>query len=526
MAYREVTMLEVKEVLRLWLAGVRKKRIAAQLGLNVKTVRRYLRAAQAHGLTIAASADQLDDGLLAAVVSTVQPGTGRPHGDGWAACVAHRDVIERFVRADVRLSKIRTLLRRQGVVISYPTLRRFALEALDWGRAAPTIPLADCGPGEEVQLDTGWMTHLAPDTQGRRRRFRAWIFTPVLSRYRFVYPVFRETTETAIEACDAAWAFFHGVFRVLIPDNTKTIVQRADPLEPRFTPAFLEYAQARGFVIDPTRVRRPRDKARVERAVPTVRDDCFGGEVVLDLAQARVHAVRWCREDYGLRRHRRTLRPPREHFEAVEQPALRPAPTTPYDIPLWCEPTVARDQHAQVAHGLYSLPTEYVGHTLRARADATTVRFYAGAVCVKVHPRVPPGQRAFDRADFPVDKTIYALRDIESLARRAEGHGPAVGQFARALLAGDLPWTRMRQAYALLGLVRRYGDARVNAACETALAAEMLSVRRLARLLELATPPTPPPPARVLPLARYLRPATHYALPLPSAERREEGDPA
>ena len=62
MAYREVTMLEVKEVLRLWLTGVRKKRIAAQLGLNVKAVRRYLGAAQAHGLTAAASPDQLDDG--------------------------------------------------------------------------------------------------------------------------------------------------------------------------------------------------------------------------------------------------------------------------------------------------------------------------------------------------------------------------------------------------------------------------------------------------------------------------------
>jgi len=115
------------------------------------------------------------------------------------------------------------------------------------------------------------MTLLAPDERGRRQRFRAWIFTAVLSRYRFVYPVFRETTETAIEACEAAWAFFQGVFRVLIPDNTKAIVQRADPLEPRLTAAFLEYAQARGFVIDPTRVRRARDKARIERAVPSAK---------------------------------------------------------------------------------------------------------------------------------------------------------------------------------------------------------------------------------------------------------------
>ena len=81
-----------------------------------------------------------------------------------------------------------------------------------------------------------------------------------MSRYRFVYPCFEETTATAIEACDAAWAFYGGVFRTLIPDNTKTIVQTSDALEPLITRAFLEYAQARGFHIDPARARHPRDK--------------------------------------------------------------------------------------------------------------------------------------------------------------------------------------------------------------------------------------------------------------------------
>jgi transposase len=163
---------------------------------------------------------------------------------------------------------------------------------------------------------------------------------------RFVYPAFQETTATAIEACEAAWVFFQGIFRVLIPDNTKAIVQRADPLEPHLNPTFLEYAQARGFLIDPTRVRRPRDKGRVERAVPSVREDCFAGEILADLEQARACARTWCLEEYGRCRHRRTLRAPREHFEAVEQPVLRPAPTAPYDVPLWCDPKVARDQHA------------------------------------------------------------------------------------------------------------------------------------------------------------------------------------
>ena len=105
MAYREVTMLEVKEVLRLWLAGVSKKRIAVQLGLNVKTVRRYVGAAWASGLAREAGPEALDEGLIAAVVSRVQPSLGRPHGDGWAECVAQRPVIERYLQQRVRLSK-------------------------------------------------------------------------------------------------------------------------------------------------------------------------------------------------------------------------------------------------------------------------------------------------------------------------------------------------------------------------------------------------------------------------------------
>lgn len=89
------------------------------------------------------------------------------------------------------------------------------------------MPVADGKPGEEVHIDTGWMTLLEPDARGRRRRFRAWIFTPHVSRYRFVYPCWQETTASAIEACEAAWEFYDGVFRVVVPDNTKAIVHTA-----------------------------------------------------------------------------------------------------------------------------------------------------------------------------------------------------------------------------------------------------------------------------------------------------------
>jgi hypothetical protein len=174
MAYHEVTMLEVKEVLRLWLGGAPKKRISAQLGLNVKTVRRYIGAARADGLARESGPEALDDGLIATVVSRVQPSVDLPHGEGWAECVAQRAVIEPHLRGGVRLSKIRTLLRRQGggrQLRHPPALRRGRARL---GRSTPTIPVADCGPGEEVQVDTGWMTHLAADpATSRRHRFRA-----------------------------------------------------------------------------------------------------------------------------------------------------------------------------------------------------------------------------------------------------------------------------------------------------------------------------------------------------------------
>ena len=216
---------------------------------------------------------------------------------------------------------------------------------------------------------------------------------------------------------------------------------------------------------------------------------------------------------------------PREHFETEEQPRLLPAPTTPYEIPLWAEPKVARDQHVQVAKALYSLPRHFVGRTLRARADQQTVRLYDGAVLVKTHARQPPGGRSTDPADFPAERSVYALRDVDALRRQAASYGDAVGRFAAAVLDGPLPWTRMRRVYALLGLGRRYGAARVNDACTIALAAEMLDVHRLKRMLALGQPSATAAPARVIPLGRFLRPASQYALPLPVADRStSQGD--
>lgn len=296
----------------------------------------------------------------------------------------------------------------------------------------------------------------------------------------------------------------------------KTIVERADPLDPRLNQAFVEYAQARGFVIDPARVRSPQDKPRVERAVPYVRNNFFAGETFIDLDDAQRRVEVWCRQRAGMRIHGTTQLRPAEHFRAEEQPALAAAPSEPYDVPIYAVAKVHRDHHIEVAKALYSVPGNLIGTRVEVRADRSLLRVFSRGQLIKVHPRQRPGGRSTDVEDLPSEKTVYAMRDLDKLKHMAASHGPAIGAFATALLDVPLPWTKMRQVFALLGLVKKWGPERVDAACERALDAEAINVGLIERMLERGTeagdgPPPPSPPAPVL-APRFARDDSHFAL--------------
>jgi hypothetical protein len=138
----------------------------------------------------------------------------------------------------------------------------------------------------------------------------------------------------------------------------------------------------------------------------------------------------------------------------------------------------------QVLKALYSVPTRYIGKTLDERADRKTVRLYFGAELIKVHPRKTAGQRATDVKDFPPGKAAWALRDVDTVLRKAHEYGGKVGAFAQRLLDGPVPWLKLRQAYGLLRLCERYGHDRVNALCERALAFDVIAVPRLEGMLK------------------------------------------
>jgi hypothetical protein len=291
-------------------------------------------------------------------------------------------------------------------------------------------------------------------------------------------------------------------------------VDVANPTEPRFNQAFVEYAQARGFAIDAARVRTPTDKPRVERNVAYVQSSFFAGEEFVDLADAQRRATEWCATIAGLRIHGTIQARPAEVFAVEERHLLLPAPAEPYDLPTYPRPKVARDHHIEVDKALYSIPGNLIGRHVDVRADRSLVRVFHRGQLVKVHVRTHVGGRRTDPADLPAEKTTYALRDIEHLKRMAAGHGDAVGTYAAALLDTPLPWTRMRQVYALLGLVKKWGAERVDAACGRALDAEAISVSLIGRMLERATEKEPPAEAsrEAAPAGRFARDAGHFAV--------------
>jgi hypothetical protein len=305
----------------------------------------------------------------------------------------------------------------------------------------------------------------------------------------FVWLTYSQTLSAVIAGCEAAWEFYDGCFKVLIPDNLKAVVTNADAVNPQLSVGWLDYTQHVGCGTDPARVRSPQDKPRVERAVQYVRGNFWAGESFTDLAEAQARVEVWCRERAGMRIHGTTAQRPIEMFIELEKPCLLEV-SGPYDAPVFTRVKVHRDYHVEVAKALYSIPEHLLGQYLAARADSELVKLYSTGTgagrLVKTHPRQPPGGRSTDAEDLPAERAGYAMRDLTQLVRVCAGHGKNIGVYAERLLDDPLPWTRMRSVYRLQGLVRRYGPGPVEAACERSLVLDVVSVSKVAAMLELA----------------------------------------
>jgi transposase len=487
MAYREFGMVEVREILRRWLAGDGIRAIARGAGVDRKTIAAYVQAAV--GVGVQRGGAPPTDEQLAAIATTRRPGrpgnTSAPSPE-LEVLRPQESTIRQWLAEGLRLTKIYRRLRAEGVRVSYSSLYRFARAACDFGTPAITVRMADPPPGEVAETDFGLLGYWLDPSTARRRRIYGLLVTLCFSRYAFLAISLRQDLGAVLDGLEAAWAFFGGVVHRLVVDNLTPAVTRPDRYTPGLNRVFLEYAQYRGFIADPAVPAHPTGKPRVERGIPYARQDFFRGEQFLNVANMQARAVVWCRDLAGTRVHGTTRQVPRLVFETVEHPTLLPLAPEPFDRPTWAWATVHGDHHVQFRRALYSVPTRYVHQRVEVRADSRLVRLYHRGELIKVHPVQPAGGRATDYTDYPPALTPYAMRDPAACMRQAAPIGPAAEQFVRVLLGGVFPWARLRQAQKLLRLADRYGAARVNAACARALGFDLIDVGRVEAILRAA----------------------------------------
>jgi transposase len=520
MGYRELHRMEIEEVVRRWQLRESQRAIARATGLARETVKKYLAAAIDLGLSATGpppSEAQLLElrrlGVVAArPVKRVAPQV--------AMLEPHREQIASWLDQDhLLLTRIQELLDAEHRVrVKYTTLRRYVRQAGLWKHARSTVRMAPTEPGEVAEMDFGKLGTLINPITGKRQVVYGLLVVLVYSRYAFLWPLVQQTVEATIEGLERAWAFFQGCPKRLILDNFPAAVAGPDPLNPRPTRAFVEYSQARGLLLDPARVRAPRDKPHVESGIRFSRERWWKGGRFIDLADSRQQAEDWCRDVAGLRVHGTTRRLPRVVFEDEERAHLLPYDGIPYDVPLWKGVTVHPDHHVSVQYALYSAPSTTCppGTELEARCDTKLVKLYRAGELVKVHPRKPKGGRSTDYDDYPPERTAYAMRAPDRVVRQAMQLGPNVGHFAERLLEGTFPWSKLRQGQKLLRLADRYTPERLDAACGRALGFDLIEVRRVERILVLALEHegqlAPPPDERVkpLPAGRFARPGSAF----------------
>ncbi|MDE2892952.1 MAG: DDE-type integrase/transposase/recombinase [Chloroflexota bacterium] len=233
MAYREVSCVEINEVIRRWQLGPSQRQIARGTGLSRPTVRRYLAAAVELGLS--ADGPEPDESQLARLAALSLAGPRRTDAPSEEQLTPWAEQTQVWLRAErLQITRIHELLGERGCQVSYNSLRRF-IQRRGWRRRLVTMRLAESAPGEVAELDFGRLG-LVPDPESERRR-TVWALIVVLrySRRCFVWPTTSQKLDAVLEGLEAAWAFFEGVPRHLVLDIFPAAVAGADRLHPRLT---------------------------------------------------------------------------------------------------------------------------------------------------------------------------------------------------------------------------------------------------------------------------------------------------
>ena len=485
MARRRFTVRDIAEILEHWQAGRSICAISRSLGVCRATVRKYVYAAEARGYR---QGDPTPSQGWKAFLREVIPKPPDPstRSETFARLLPYQDEIREALATTTAATIWQRLRDDGGVMVSLPSFYRYLSCFLTdvWKKPRIiTVRRSEPPPGEEAQIDFGYLGTWQDPLSGKSRRLWAFALILSFSRHMFVRIVTRLDQREWLMCHILAFDFFNGVSKRLVPDNLKTGVIKADLYDPTFNRGYEELAHHYGIIIDPARSGKPRDKARVERVIPYIRDSFWSGRDFTSLEEINKQATEWCLKVAGVREHGTTHQQPLTLFRLAEEKQLGPLPAAPFEIATWHQAKVAHDCHIQVNGTLYSVPYQYAGKTVDVKLGTKVVEVYLDYELVKTHLRGAKGQRVTDWNDYPPEKAAFFQRTPDWYRQRASLIGTSTKEMVEALLE-EHAFHHLRQCQGILRLAEKYGQQRLESSCARANAFGDPTYRTVKTILE------------------------------------------
>jgi len=456
-------------ILGLCAQGWSRRRIARELGVHRKTIKRQLELAD-KSQSVPNLAPGSDPPLepesgTSESVPNLAPGSQRSGPP--SKCEPFREVI--IEKLDAGLSAKRTW---QDLRDEYDFKGRYSSVKLFVRRLSEATPIPfrriETEPGEEAQVDFGTG---APLLMPNGRRKRTHVFRIVLSCSRRGYSkaVARQTTDEFLGALEDAFWHFGGVPRVIVLDNLKAAVTKADWYDPELNPKILSFAQHYGCVFLPTKPRMPRHKGKVERGIGYVQDNALRGRKFKTLLAQNAFLHNWEANVADVRIHGTTRAQVKARFDELERPALLPLPSERFANFSEASRIVQRDGFIAVAQSFYSVPPEYVTHRVWVRWDSHLVRiFNKDFKLIRTHARSEPGGRKVNDADIHSKKRCVVERGADFLLKRSGLIGEHAGRWAEHVFK-TRGVAAMRVMQGLSSLANRHTSAAIDSACRRAI---------------------------------------------------------
>lgn len=483
-----LNMLRVREILRLSEEGLSQTEIATASGASRATVQDYLRRAEARAVSYR-EAKALSDDALMERLGKQKPGRH----------VVAVDLEPNFGELDRELERKGMTLAllwqewsqsHPGSHYSYSTFcRRFNR----YRRATRITLRQQFRPGEKLFIDYAGPTVSIVDRHTGEIR-EVPVFVAVLGAS---YHKYAEVTESAELSCwlgshVRAFEFFGGVPETVVIDNLKTGVTTACRYDPVLNRSYHEFAEHYGVAVLPARSRKPRDKAKVEKAVQDIER-----WVLAPLRHRIFHSVGEANEAITELLAALNDRPLRDYgesaksrFEKFEKEALRPLPQFSYSFATWKTAKVSLDYHIAVGKRYYSVPYQLVGEEVSVRLCEKTLEIFHNNKQVALHVHAARSHlysHTTDPAHMPPNHAAVVQRTAGYFLRWAAGVGPETKTQVERILASR---PREEYGYRVIQGIKRLGEVKgareLESACKVANERLLVGYRAIARILAVA----------------------------------------